>query len=132
MFHDDKKAELKGLIQDAIKSNQTELVEAFKPVIVNSLKEANALVRDDLRKAFEARKPQLAKLSQRYQTEVLEKKLLPVFQAEVWPIIQTESEPLVSKISREIWGEVSVFGFGWRYLYDRTPLPKKDSNGKEI
>ena len=126
MFHDEKKAELKELIQDAIKTNQTELVEAFKPVIVNSLKEANTLVRDDLLKAFETRKPQLSKLSERYQTEVLEKKLLPVFESEVWPIIQTESEPLVSEISREIWSEVSVFGFGWRYIYDRTPLPKKD------
>ena len=132
MFHDEKKAELKELIQDAIKTNQTELVEAFKPVIVESLKEANTLVRDDLRKAFDNRKPQLTKLSQRYQTEVLEKKLMPVFQSEVWPIIQTESEPLVSEISREIWSEVSVFGFGWRYLYDRTPLPKKDLTEKKF
>ena len=132
MFHDEKKAELKELIQDAIKTNQTELVEAFKPVIVESLKEAKTLVRDDLRQAFETRKPQLTKLSQRYQTEVLEKKLLPVFQSEVWPIIQTESEPLVSEISREIWSEVSVFGFGWRYLYDRTPLPKKDLTEKKF
>ena len=132
MFHDEKKAELKGLIQDAIKDNQTELVEAFKPVIVNSLKEANTLVREDLRAAFQTRKPQLTKLSQRYQTEVLEKKLMPVFQSEVWPIIQTESEPLVSEISREIWSEVSVFGFGWRYLYDRTPLPKKDLTEKKF
>ena len=132
MFNDDKKAELKDLIQNAIKDNQTELVEAFKPVVVNSLKDANVLVRDDLRKAFEARKPQLTKLSQRYQTDVLEKKLMPVFQSEVWPIIQTESEPLVSEISREIWSEVSVFGFGWRYLYDRTPLPKKDLTEKKF
>ena len=132
MFHDEKKAELKELIQDAIKTNQTELVEAFKPVIVQSLKEAKTLVRDDLRQAFETRKPQLNKLSQRYQTEVLEKKLMPVFQSEVWPIIQTESEPLVSEISREIWSEVSVFGFGWRYIYDRTPLPKKDLTEKKF
>jgi len=132
IFHDRKKAELKGLIEDAIKSNQTELVEAFKPVVINSLKDANTLVRDDLRKALEARKPQLTKMSQRYQTEILEKKLMPVFQSEVWPIIQTESEPLVSEISREIWNEVSVFGFGWRYLYDRTPLPKKDLAEKKF
>jgi len=71
-------------------------------------------------------------MSQRYQTEILEKKLMPVFQSEVWPIIQTESEPLVSEISREIWNEVSVFGFGWRYLYDRTPLPKKDLAEKKF
>ena len=132
MFHDKKKAELKELIQNAIKTNQTELVEAFKPVVVNSLKDANILIRDDLGKAFESRKPQLTKLSQRYQAEVLEKKLLPVFESEVWPIIQTESEPLVSEISREIWSEVSVFGFGWRYIYDRTPLPKKDLTEKKF
>ena len=132
MFPDKKKAELKELIETAIKDNQSELVAAFKPVVINSLKDANVLVREDLLKAFEARKPQLTKLSQRYQSEVLEKKLLPVFETEVWPIIQTESEPLVSEISREIWSEVSVFGFGWRYLYDRTPLPKKDLTEKKF
>ena len=132
MFHDQKKAELKDLIQDAIKTNQTELAGAFKPVIINSLTQASALVREDLNKAFAARKPQLTKLGQRYQAEVLEKKLIPVFQTEVWPIIQSESEPLVSEISREIWDEVSVFGFGWRYLYDRTPLPKKDLAEKKF
>ncbi len=126
MFHDKKKEELKGLIQNAVNNNQAELVDAFKPLVVKSLKEAGTLLREDISKAFEKRQPQLAELGQRYQTEVLKKKLLPVFQTEVLPIIQSESEPLVGEISREIWEEVSVFGFGWRYLYDRSPLPKKD------
>ena len=59
MFNDEKKAELKELIQTAVKANQAELVEAFKPVVISSLKDAKTLVRDDLRKAFEKRQPQL-------------------------------------------------------------------------
>lgn len=132
MFHDKKKEELKGLIQNAVQDNQAELVDAFKPLVMKSLKEATGLIREDLAVAFEKRQPQLAKLSQRYQTEVLQKKLMPVFQEEVWPIIQSESEPLVSEISREIWDEVSVFGFGWRYIYDQTPLPKKQLTEKKF
>ena len=132
MFHDEKKKELKGLIQNAVQENRAELVDLFKPLVVKSLKEATGLIREDLAVAFEHRQPQLNKLSQRYQTEVLQKKLVPVFQEEVWPIIQAESEPLVSEISREIWDEVSVFGFGWRYLYDQTPLPKKQLTEKKF
>lgn len=132
MFHDRKKEELKGLIQNAVSDNRQELIDAFKPLVVNSLKEAGGLIREDMRVAFEARQPQLAKLGQRYQTKVLKEKLMPVFQNEVWPIIQEESEPLVGEISREIWDEVSVFGFSWRYLYDRSPLPKKDLTEKKF
>jgi len=132
MFHKKKQEELKGLIQNAVQSNQAELVDAFKPVVVKSLKEATGLLREDLAVAFKKRQSQLEKLSQRYQTEVLQKKLLPVFQEEVWPIVQSESEPLVSEISREIWDEVSVFGFGWRYIYDQTPLPKKQLTEKKF
>ena len=132
MFHKEKQEELKGLIQNAVQDNRADLVDAFKPVVVKSLKEATGLIREDLAVAFEKRQPQLAKLSQRYQTEVLQKKLLPVFQEEVWSIVQSESEPLVSEISREIWDEVSVFGFGWRYIYDQTPLPKKQLTEKKF
>jgi len=132
MFHKKKQDELKGLIQEAVQENQVDLVNAFKPVVVKSLKEATGLIRDDLAAAFQKRQPQLDKLSQRYQSDVLQKKLLPVFQEEVWPIVQSESEPLVAEISREIWDEVSVFGFGWRYIYDQSPLPKKKLTEKKF
>lgn len=126
MFHNEKKEELRLLIQTAVKDNQAELIAAFKPIIISSLTEAGALVKEDLRKAILARQPELKQLGSRYQNNVLEKKLMPVFQSEVWPIVQAESEPLATTISREIWDEVSVFGFGWRYLYDRSPLPERN------
>lgn len=126
MFHDQKKDELRRLIQTAVQDNQTELIAAFRPVVMSSLSEASTLVKEDLQKAILARQPQLKQLGNRYQNDVLQKKLMPVFQSEVWPIIQAESEPLATKISREIWDEVSVFGFGWRYLYDRSPLPERN------
>jgi hypothetical protein len=125
MFHDEKKKELKQLIQNAIDANQKDLVAAFKPVVVSTLSKTSNLVKEDLQKAIAERRPQLKELGNRYQNEVLQKKLMPVFQEEVWPIVQAESEPLVTDISREIWNEVSVFGFGWRYLYDRSPLPER-------
>ena len=59
MFHKEKQEELKGLIQSAVQSNQADLVNAFKPVVVRSLKEATGLVREDLAVAFEKRQPQL-------------------------------------------------------------------------
>jgi hypothetical protein len=126
MFSESKKKELKTLIQAALQENQVEIAAAFKPVIVDSLQKAGGLIQEDLKAALAKRQPQLKKLADRYQKDLLKEKLVPVFQEEVWPIIQTESEPLVSEISREIWAEVSVFGFGWRFLYDKSPLPDRN------
>jgi hypothetical protein len=52
--------------------------------------------------------------------------------SEIIPIVQLESEPLIGEIGQEIWGEVSVFGFGWRYIYDKTPLPDRKLTEREF
>ena len=109
------------LILNSYRNNQAEIVDALRPVVEASLKDASSVIREDLKLAFEAREDRVREIGQRYQTDLVEKEIVPLIKEEIWPIIQEESKPLAGQVGQEIWKEVSVFRFGWRYLYDKTP-----------
>lgn len=39
-----------------------------------------------------------------------------------WPIVKEQAEPLAKQLANEIWQRVSLWRFGWRYLYGKTGL----------
>ena len=124
--------QIRQLIVTAYTDHQQDLVEQFQPVIRATIFDAAQLIRQDLLTELENRHAQIDALRQRYQSDVLEKEILPVLQEEIWPIVQEEVTPLAEEVGREIWQEVSVLGFGWRYIYDRSPLPDKDLSRQEF
>jgi hypothetical protein len=132
MLHDEKRKEISKLIMDAFRQNQADIVDAFKPVVKASLKEASGLIKQDIEKAFKAREDQLKKIGEHYQSEIVEKELVPLIKDQIWPIVEEESRPLAEMVGQKIWKEVSVFRFGWRYLYDKTPLPDQKLTQKEF
>ena len=86
----------------------------------------------DLENAFAKREAKIRQIGEKYQSELIEEELVPLIESEIWPIVQKQSEPLAAQIGQEIWQEVSVFRFGWRYLYDRSPLPEKKLAEREF
>lgn len=120
------------LITDAWKSNQDELISLFQPLIEASIEDASRIVSEDFKVAIENHREQIDELSQRYQDRLLKDEIIPLVREEIWPIVQEESQPLTESIGREIWKEVSVWRFGWRYIYDRSPLPEKKLTEKEF
>jgi len=132
MLPPSKRKELTKLIVDSYQKNQEDIVSALRPVVEASLRDASNVIRDDLKTAFDSREEQIRKIGQRYQTDLVEKEIVPLVQSEILPIVKTEAEPLASQIGHEIWSEVSVFRFGWRYIYDKAPLPDKKLTEKEF
>ena len=132
MLSESVRNKIRQLIVTAYTEHQQDLVEQFQPVIRATIFDAAQLIRQDLVTELESRHDQIDALRQRYQSDVLEKEILPVLQEEIWPIVQEEVTPLAEEVGREIWQEVSVLGFGWRYLYDRSPLPEKDLSRQEF
>jgi hypothetical protein len=132
MLPPEKRRELTKLIVDSYQKNQNDIVTALRPVVEASLKDASAVIREDLKNAFEAREDRIRKIGQRYQSELVEKEIVPLVQSQIMPIVKAEGEPLASEIGQEIWNEVSMFRFGWRYIYDKTPLPDKKLTEKEF
>jgi hypothetical protein len=83
------------------------------------------LLKRDVPRAFEKRRAELLKLGQKYEGEIVQKELLPILQSEVWPIVREYGEPVVEEVGRDLWERVSLWRFGWRYAYDKMPLPEK-------
>ncbi len=125
MLPPEKREEIGRLILDGYSKHQSEIVAALRPLVEDSLRDASRILRDDLRAAFLNHEEEIKRIGQKYQTQLFEKEIIPLIQKEIWPIVQQESEPLAALVGQEIWQEVSVFRFGWRYLYDRSPLPEK-------
>ena len=132
MMPPDMRARIGELITDAWKTNQEELVSMFQPLIEESIADAGEIIQEDLKKAIDNHKEEIDVLSLRYQEQLLEKEIVPLVRDEIWPIVQEESRPLAETIGKEIWQEVSVWRFGWRYIYDRSPLPEKKLTEREF
>lgn len=132
MMPPETREKIGDLITDAWKANEDELVSLFQPLIEDSIADASKIVGEDLKVAIENHRVEIDKLSQRYREQLLEKEIIPLIRNEIWPIVQAESQPLAETIGQEIWKEVSVWRFGWRYIYDRSPLPEKKLTEKEF
>ena len=132
MLSPSKRKELTELIVGAYASHQDDLLETFQPLISQTIADSAKIIRAEVALEISSHQAQIQSISRRYQSEVLEKDILPILQEEIWPIIQEESQPLVQMIGMEIWREVSVWRFGWRYLYDAAPLPDKNLAKKEF
>lgn len=65
-------------------------------------------------------------LGQKYQEELVRKKLIPLLRRDVMPIVEKHSVPVVEKIGEELWDRASLWRFGWRYAYDVLPLTNRN------
>lgn len=132
MLSPSMREEVSQLILSAYNDHQEDLIEQFRPVIKKTIVDSAQLVRDSVADELERRQDAVTAISQRYQNDVIQEELMPVIQAEVWPIVEEEASPLVEEIGQEVWQEVSVWRFGWRFLYDKSPLPNKKLSQKEF
>ena len=132
MLSPSKRNELTELIVAAYTHHQDELLQTFQPLIRQTIADSARIIRDEVAIEIENHQEQIQAIGRRYQSEVLEKDILPILEKEIWPIIQTQSQPLAQQIGMKIWREVSVWRFGWRYLYDVAPLPDKNLASKEF
>lgn len=132
MLPQSKREEIGQLILTAYREHQSEIIGSLRPIVEASLKDAAGVIREDMKSAFESREDQIRAIGRRYQSDLVEKKIVPLVQNEIWPIVREESEPLAGVVGNEIWKEVSVFRFGWRYIYDKTPFPDRNLTEKEF
>ena len=132
MMSPEMKTKIGNLIINSFDRNRDVLVAAFEPVVKASISDASVILREDLEKSFDRHQDDIDRLSERFQNDLLQQQILPLVQDEIWPIVQEESRPLATTIGREIWREVSVWRFGWRYLYDKSPLPERKLSEQEF
>ena len=132
MLPPEKRRELASLMMQSYQRHMPEIAAAFEPVVKDSLKTAGSVIREDLQTAVENRENEFQALGKRFESELLQKKIVPLLQDEVWPIVEEKGAPLGKKIGTEVWEELSLWRFGWRFLYDKSPLPKRDFTEQEF
>ncbi len=132
MLPQKKRDEISKLILESYELNRETLIEAYRPILAQSFNEAAEIIQEDFAAALRRRDTQWDQISQRYQQEFVEQKLVPLIQEELWPIVRREAEPLIMEIGREIWQELSLFRFAWRYLYDRSLDPDESLTKQEL
>jgi hypothetical protein len=116
MLPKEKRRELVTLIMASYRQHMPEIAKAFEPVVKDSLATAGSVIRNELQVAFEAREEDFLALGKRFETELLQEKIVPLLQDEVWPIVEEQGSPLAQKIGTEVWQELSLWRFGWRYI----------------
>ena len=121
-----------SLILTAYREHNTEISELLQPIVAQTAKDAAGVIREEFQASIKRHDKKIRRLGEKYQKDLVDKKLIPMIQDEIWPIVRQEAEPLATDIGRDLWAEVSMWRFGWRMVYDRSPLPQRNLVEKEF
>ncbi|MCA9227736.1 MAG: hypothetical protein KDA47_19080 [Planctomycetales bacterium] len=121
-----KREQIIAAMTEAFEQHHEEIVNSLRPMVEASLRDALVVVEEELPAAIARHQSELEQIGGRYQRDLVEREIVPLVRKEIWPIVRREAEPAVTEISQEIWRKASLWRFGWRMAYDRSPLPQKN------
>ncbi|WP_164102759.1 hypothetical protein [Candidatus Laterigemmans baculatus] len=122
----EKRERIEDLIRESIELNAADITAAIRPIVTRSLTQSVPVVERALKRSIAAHRDELETLGERYREEIVNERLLPLVREEVMPSVRKHGQPVAEEIGRELWERASLWRFGWRALYDRTPLPERD------
>ncbi len=126
MLPESKRQQIQRRLAGVLKVHGEELSRAFTPLVQDSLRQSMPLIEAEFRKSVERHRAEVDQLAGRWNDDVVKDRLIPMARREILPIIRKHGEPTAEQIGRELWDRASVWRFGWRIVYDRSPLPEKN------
>ena len=126
MFPPEKQERIKQRIADAVARHSKEITKAFVPLVRESLQASLPVIEEEFRNSVARHRDEIDRLAKTWNEEIVDKRLIPLARKEIVPIVRLHGQPVAEDIGREIWDRASIWRFGWRALYDRTPLPEKN------
>ncbi len=127
MIPRERQQQIALLIADEWKAHQEEIMVRLRPVMKDGLRKGMQAVEAELPQILRDHREDFRKLGDRYETEILKAEVLPLVRDEILPIIEVEALPVAEEIGRALWKRVSLLSFTYSYLYDKSPLPKRDA-----
>lgn len=121
-----KRRAVEQLIRSTMEAHAAEITSALQPIVTGAMQESLPAVEMGLRESFVRHRSELEEVGKRYEETLLREQLLPLLREEVLPVVRFHGEPLAREIGLQLWDRASIWRFGWRALYDRTPLPQRD------
>ncbi len=121
-----KRQQIQQRLAATINAHGEELAAAFVPLVQTSLRRSLPVVEEEFRRAVDRHRGEIDELAMQWNDEVVEERLIPLARREILPIVREHVEPTAERIGRELWDRASLWRFGWRAAYDKSPLPRKD------
>ena len=121
-----KRLQIQHRLAAAMSAHGDELSAAFVPLVQASLRRSLPVIEEEFRLAVARHRAEIDQMALRWNDEVVEERLIPLARREILPIVREHGEPMAERIGRELWDRASIWRFGWRAVYDKSPLPRKD------
>lgn len=126
MLPPEKQLQIQQHLSDLMREHGDELVAAFAPLVQQSLERSLPVVEEEFRIALDRHRDEIDRLVGRWNDDVIRDRLIPLARREILPTVRKHGEPQVEEIGRELWDRASIWRFGWRAVYDNSPLPRKN------
>lgn len=126
MFPPEKRDRIRGLLTDAMARHGERLTETLRPLVEQTFRDSLPIVEQGFRESVARHRDEIDRLGGRLRQELVADRLVPLVKREVLPIVREHAQPPVEEIGRELWDRASLWRFGWRAMYDKTPLPRRD------
>ena len=109
--------------------HEEEIVQALQPALRDIVTSVTPALEKQLEKSVTKHWGELELILARHRKD-LAGDLTTLGKEVGWPIVREQAEPLTRQLANEIWQRVSLWRFGWRYLYGKTGL-SNDAMEKE-
>ena len=122
----EKRERLQQKLTAAIETHAEAVTAEVLPLVVESIQTSVPLIERALGESVDRHKLEIDALVARYRKELVNDKIVPLVRAEVMPIVRKHATEPAETIGREIWDKASIWRFGWRAVYDKSPLPERE------
>lgn len=126
MLPADKRDRIEARLKQAMRQHGETLSRSLTPIVEESFRRSLPIIESSFQASVARHRDQIDRLGERWNRNIVQQRLIPMARKEILPIVQKHGRPPAEKIGREIWDRASLFRFGWRALYDKSPLPRKD------
>jgi hypothetical protein len=132
LFPPERRQRIAELVADVYARHSDEILNELLPVLQSVWTEISVMIRDELMASLARHQAEFEALGRRYQQEIVDAELIPLLGEEIWPIVRRHAEPVMESVGQQMWQRASVFRFGWRALYDASPLPERNLTQAEF
>ncbi len=127
----ERRAQIEAELRQLYESQRDQVARELLPILERSFRDASAVIEQELPQVIERHQSELNALGERYRRTLMRDEIVPLVKQEIWPLVRNEAEPELRSVGRELWQRLSLWRFGWRILYDATPLPDRQLTDKE-
>lgn len=121
-----KRERLQQKLAAALENHAEAVAQEILPLVAESIQGSVPLIETALADAVERHEAEIDELVARYRDEIVRERIVPLVRDEVMPIVRQHGTEPAERIGREIWNQASVWRFGWRAIYDKSPLPERE------